>query len=156
VRQGAREGLRLKGGSMIDAVEQRRRILRFAERLRRGEQPDVEQVVWLTQVLQDIGEGRDANEAFGLKGVRGKKRSDVVSRRRISEVLHLVACARADTDPEQAFELGARRLRQLHGLAPDDPDDRYSVETVRRYWDRYKHLQSPIRLTGEKDFPYGV
>lgn len=142
---------------MIDPAEQRRRILRFAQRLKRQEQPTTEQVVWLTQVLQDIGEGRDANEALGLNGGRGKKRSDTVSRQLMSRALHWVAGALAEgIDPEEAFDGGAKYLRQLHGLAADDPDDRYSVETVRRYWNRNKPLQSPLRVAGEKDFPYGI
>lgn len=141
---------------MIDPLEQRRRILRFARSLQRGVQPTTEQVVWLTQVLHDIGEGRDANEALGLKGGRGKKRGDAVSRERMNRALHWVAGAlEGGIDPDEAFERGAKYLRQQHGLAPDDADDRYSVETIRRYWNRNKHLQSAVRRTGEKDFPYG-
>ena len=142
---------------MIDPVEQRRRILRLAQHLKSGGQPTSEQVDWLAQVLQDIGEGRDATEALGLKGGRGKKRGDTVSRERMSRALHLVAnLLEIGVDTETAFEQGVQYLRQQHGLAPDDPDDRYSVETLRRSWSRYKHMQSPIRRTGEKDFPYGV
>jgi hypothetical protein len=155
VRQATRKDHGNAGGSMIDPVEQRRRILRFARSLDRGDQPTTEQVVWLTQVLRDIGEGRDANEALGLKGGRGKKRGDAVSRERMSVALHLVAQLREEgVDHENAFEQGTKYLRQLHGLAPDDRDERYSVETVRSYWNRNKHLQSAIRQTGEKDFPY--
>lgn len=140
---------------MIDPVEQRRRILRFAQSLERGEQPTTEQVVWLTQVLHDIGEGRDANEALGLKGGRGKKLVDAVSRERMSMALHLVAQLREEgVDPNIAFKEGVKLLRQLHGLPPDDSDDRYSIDTLRRSWDRYPHMQSPIRRTGERDFPY--
>lgn len=157
VREGTCHDHDTAGGSMIDPLEQRRRILRFARKLGKGVQPTTEQVVWLTQVLLEIGEGRDANEALGLKGARGKKRGDAVSRQRMSRALHWVAGALAEgIDPEEAFDGGAKHLRQLHGLAHDDPDDRYSVETVRRYWNRYKPLQSPVRVAGEKDFPYGV
>lgn len=140
---------------MNDPVEQRRRILRFAQRLKRAEQPTVEQVAWLTRVLQEIGEGRDANEALGLKGGQGKRPGDTESRNRMNIALHWVAGAlEAGRDLEKAFEEGVKLLRQLHGLAPDDRDERYSVETLRRYWNGNKHLQSPVRRTGDKDFPY--
>jgi hypothetical protein len=155
VRETTRPGAGLKGVCMNDPVEQRRRILRFAQRLKRAEQPTVEQVAWLTRVLQEIGEGRDANEALGLKGGQGRRPGDTESRNRMSIALHWVAGAlEAGRDLEKAFEEGVKLLRQLHGLAPDDRDERYSVDTLRRYWNGNKHLQSPVRRPGDKDFPY--
>ncbi|MGA0840398.1 MAG: hypothetical protein ACO3P1_10950 [Pseudomonadales bacterium] len=136
----------------MSVLDQRKRFARLAQRIRDGKLPTSEQLEWLADAFAKIGEGADVEEALGLKRGRGKSKQDELARQWLDFALFWVASAIENGIPEaDAFEKGVQIQRHFHGIDPNDPDDRYSVENLRRAWHRYPHMRRSQRLPGDDD-----
>ena len=134
--------------------EQRRRYKVIAAQLRQHIPLSAEQFDQLAEVFARIADGEDANAVLRVRATNGKSESDEVSRERMSMALSYVATLREEgMTLKQAMEEGSRLLRRLHGLHPDDPEDRFSPETLRKAWRRYPHMRSAVRHTMDEDWP---
>lgn len=135
------------------SVRARQRALRrLAEQINGGTPLTEEQLKWLSGVCARIGRGESADEVLGLKRIRGQSEADERAREVLDMALHVVGGAIDDGMSEaDAYDVGARWQRIQHGLAPDDLDDRYSVENLRRMGRKYPEKLRPVRTTGDED-----
>ncbi len=132
--------------------DQQRRLRRLAARLRQGDELSEAEREWIARAFTDIADGRDANDALAVKRKRGHSKEDEIARERMNVALFWVAGAiDQGATEEDAFIEGARQLRRMHGLDPDSPDEEYSVETLKRFWNKYPQWRRPERSAGEPD-----
>lgn len=120
---------------------------------------------FLSFALLRIAAGEDANKVLGVRRGRGEKAKDIVSRKRMSFILHIVesimypfldsdkqdmtledACIKAEVD----FVPIAKKL------FPGSDNTKYSADYIQRCHGapEYKHMRSPLRNTRDTDFPY--
>lgn len=129
-----------------------RALLRLAEQIDGGTPLTENQLKWLSGVCARIGRGESADEVLGLKRERGRSDADERAREVLDMALHVVGGAIDQGMSEaDAYEIGVRWQRIQHGLAPDDLDDRYSVESLRRMGRKYPEKLRPMRITGDGD-----
>jgi hypothetical protein len=145
--------------------DHKRVLLDLARQLDAGEDLDVSQKKYLAIVFYRIASGEDANKVLGVKPTRGQKLSDVTDKRRMSMILHWVACA---MNPEPDSGTGAMTLSEacvqaMDTIVPDakaafpGADDRsYDAEYIQRCWSdpAYAHMRSTKRGYFDMDLPY--
>jgi len=151
----------------VNRYDQMRALRGLAQQLDSGEELSAEQRNFLGLALYRIGTGEDANVAFNVQGGRGLKLSDVIARRRMSVILHWVACAvDADSEPgEAAMSIEAACVEAVDSIVPVAKEafpgaDHcvYDVDYIRQCWTdpKYAHLRSPMRGWYDPDFPYAA
>lgn len=114
-----------------------------------------EEMQFIAIALGRIGNGEDANIAFGVKYARGRKLSDELDRQRLSVALHMVSALvdeglRVDTACNQvSWALQAN----IFDNGADGPayDGRYLYNS----WSKYPHMRRLDRTIYDADFPYG-
>ena len=120
---------------------------------------------FLAIALLRIARGEDANEVLRLKLGRGKKEKDVIARKRMSFILHIVECFMF---PEPASKKQVMSLEDAcykakneivpiaKRLYPGADKTRYTAEYIQRCNSShdYKHMRSPLRRWTDEDFPY--
>jgi hypothetical protein len=130
----------------------RREFTRLARQIDGGTPLTDDQLAWLSTVFARIGRGETADDVLALKRTRGNSEKDERAREVLDFVLFYVAGQiEQGASEDDAFDAGARLQRQLHSLDPDDPDDRYSVDNLRRAARRYPEKLRPMRKTGDED-----
>jgi hypothetical protein len=114
-----------------------------------------DEMLLVARALEAIGDGADANRAFGVKFGRGQKPSDNERRQHLSAVLHIVsAFVDEGMDVEPACNLVADKLSNNIYLS-GAPTPEYEANYLYRAWYKHKHLQALDRTVGDADFPYG-
>lgn len=120
---------------------------------------------FLSIAFYRISTGEDANKVFQVKLKPGQKLSDVTARRRLSVILHWIACA-IDPDPdskekstsvESACELAVQTIvPAAKRMYPGADDNNYEAEYLLRCWHapEYAHLRSTERGWFDPDYPY--
>lgn len=149
----------------MSPLDHQRAMLDLAYQLNSNQPLSPEQISFLSIVFYRIGTGEDANKVLGLKSQPGQKLKDVIARRRLSFILHLIACA-INPDPnsiEKAMSIEAAcdwAHQEVVPLAkkmfPGADDNEYDVEYLLRCWTepKYKHMRSCERHWFDSDFPY--
>ncbi len=106
---------------------------------------------YLKKVLNDVVEGRDANDAFNIQTVgKGVKRSDYAKYRQIAKAFHIITCALDKTvfveHEGRFYEDGTKknknyRLKEALNIA--EALTGLSTASLARYWtmDRYQSLK---------------
>jgi hypothetical protein len=135
------------------SVRARRKELgKLAKQIDGGTPLTKEQLRWLSGVCARIGSGESADSVLGLVGKRGERKSAEAAKELLDFVLfHVAGQIENGVASDDAFHAGVRLQRRLHGLDPDDPDDRYSIENLRRMARKYPAKLRPIRKTGDDD-----
>lgn len=137
----------------------RKRIKYYAEQLLQGVQLDQDASQALGQILAEIANGRDANEAFGLKHSRGHSESDDIARRNLRLVFSFISSATEQSEAlepytlEEAFELGSELMRRLTN---SKDTDRYDVSYLKKRWydPKFQDLKNPIMTVWEENSPF--
>ena len=149
----------------MSPLDHQRALLDLAYQLSSHEPLLPEQINFLSIVLYRIGNGEDANKVLGVKLKPGQKLKDVIARRRLSFILHWIACA-INPDPgstekamsvEAACELASHEIvPKAKMIFPGADDNDYDVEYLLRCWTapEYEHLRSCERQWFDSDFPY--
>lgn len=137
----------------------KKRIAYYAAELKQGNQLEPNAYRALGNILEQIANGVDANEAFGLTYSRGKSESDDIARRHLSLVFWWISCA-IDQPPalqppyslEEAFEVGSDIMRKI---TKTEDTDKYDVSYIKKCWydPRYQHLKKPTRTIWEENSP---
>jgi hypothetical protein len=146
-------------------LDHQRWLLDMATQLAEGQPLSAEQSLFLAVVLYRIGTGEDANAVLSTRPKRGEKLSAVIARRRMSLILHWVACA-ISPDPTSktkamslsaACELAMTTVVPLaKSVFPGGDDKEYDADYILRCWSspRYSHMRSTARNWFDADFPY--
>ena len=149
----------------MNRYDHMRALLGLAHQLDRGEELSADQRNFLGIALYRIGTGEDANHAFNVQGGRGLKLADVIARRRMSVILHWVACA-VDADAESgetAMSIEAACVEAIDSIVPVAKEAfpgadhcAYDADYIRQCWTdpKYAHMRSPMRSWYDPDFPY--
>ncbi len=149
----------------MNRFDHMRALLDLAHRLGRGDELSANERDFLSIALYRIGTGEDANVAFNVQRGRGLKLADVIARRRMSVILHWVACA-VDADAESgetAMSIEAACVEAVGSIVPLAKEafpgaDHcvYDVDYIRQCWNdrKYAHMRSPMRGWLDPDFPY--
>ena len=146
-------------------TDPRRRLRRLAQALDKGESIDQLEMNFLIESLWQIGNGADANATLGIKSGRGQKVSDLVARRRMSFILHIVECFmfpdpnsdRQDMTLEQAcIEVEKDFVAIAKRLYPGADKTKYTAEYIQRCHSspKYKDMRSPWRRPTDDNSPY--
>jgi hypothetical protein len=145
--------------------DHKRVLLDLARQLDAGEELDTSQMQYLAIVFYRIASGEDANKVLGVQPLRGQKSSDLVNRRRMSMILHWVACA-INPDPDndkKAMTLSEACIQAMDTIVPEakaafpEADYRsYDAEYIQRCWSdpAYAHMRSTKRGYFDMDLPY--
>ena len=116
---------------------------------------------FLGDALSQISSGANANKVLGVARRRGQSDADALARKKLSMVMHWVACAITPVDDEfpglgytlnQALEEATNVARALFKV----DGEQYDVEYLRRCWyakDK-AHMQNVRRTNLDGDFPY--
>jgi hypothetical protein len=140
-------------------------MLALAYQLESNQPLSPEQRSFLSFAFYRIGTGEDANKVLGLKLQPGQKLKDLISRRRLSYILHFIACA-MNPDPysnDKAMDIEAACEWAKDNLVPEAKkkfpgadDNEYDVEYLLRCWTapEYEHMRSCERQWFDADFPY--
>ena len=145
--------------------DQKRILLDLARQLDAGEELDASQMRYLAIVFYRIASGENANVVLGVKPSRGQKPADITNRRRMSMILHWVACA---MQPSPSSDQKAMTLAEASVLAmdtvvpkaklafPGAEDKIYDADYIQRCWTdpAYAHMRSTKRTFFDKDLPY--
>ena len=145
--------------------DQRRRLRRLAQALDKGTSVDQLEMNFLKESLWQIGNGADANATLGLKSGRGQKVSDLVSRRRMSFILHTVECFMFpdpySNEQKMTLEDACRKAKEefvpiAKKLYPGADRTRYTAAYIQRCHSspEYKHMRSPLRRLADDNSPY--
>ncbi len=149
----------------MNNLDHRRVLLDLAFQLDRNEPLSPEQIRFLSIVFYRISSGEDANKVLQVKPRPGQKLKDVTARRRLSVILHWIACA-VNPDPESqekatsveaACELAMQTIvPAAKKMYPGADDHNYEAEYLQRCWHapEYAHLQSCERGWFDPDYPY--
>jgi hypothetical protein len=151
----------------VNRYDHRRALLDLAHRLGRGDELSTNERDFLCLALYRVGTGEDANHVFNVQGGRGLKLADVIARRRMSVILHWVACAvNADSEPgETVMSIEAACVEAVDSIVPLAKEafpgaDHcvYDVDYIRQCWTdpKFAHLRSPMRGWYDPDFPYAA
>ena len=145
--------------------DQRRALLDLAYQLDGGADLADSHRQFLALALYRIATGEDANKVLSVRPTRGQKLTDAVDRRRMSLILHWVACA-MHPDPntgEKAMTLAEACEAAMNAIVPHakvkfpGADNRkYDAEYIQRCSSEsmYAHMRSPERGWFDPDFPY--
>jgi hypothetical protein len=145
--------------------DQRRALLDLAYQLDGGSDLADSQRQFLALALYRIATGEDANKVLSVRPTRGQKLTDAVDKRRMSLILHWVACAMRP-DPktgEKAMTLVEACEAAMDAIVPHakvvfpGADERkYEPEYIQRCWSDpvYAHMRSTERGWFDPDFPY--
>lgn len=139
--------------------------LDLSNQLNRGEALSDIQRKGLASIFCRIGNGEDANHVLGVSSGRGKKRSDAISRQRISMILHWVACnvQPVPDSSEKVMSIESACAQAVTTIVPVAKrafpgEDRvnYDEEYIFRCWSepQYAHMRSVTRGWFDPDFPY--
>ena len=71
----------------------REKLIVIAQKLEQNEELPADVRMNLAEILRSIGEGADANEAFGLKRKPGEKESDELVHYTLSFLFHWISAA---------------------------------------------------------------
>lgn len=145
----------------MNHLDHRRWLGYLAQRLLRNQPLTLAESKFLGGALSRISSGADANKVLGVARRRGQSDADALARKKLSMVMHWVACAIKPVDDElpglgytinQALEEAvtvARALFQVDG-------DRYDAEYLRKCWyakDK-AHMHKLNRTNLDSDSPY--
>ncbi len=142
-----------------------RALLDLAYQLDRGDELSADQCNFLAIALYRIGSGEDANHVFNVQGGRGHKLANVIARRRMSVILHWVAC-KVQPDPdsdEKVMSVSAACEEAISSIVPaakdifpGADDTAYDVEYILRCWTdpTNAHMRFPTRGWYDPDYPY--
>ena len=133
--------------------------------LARGDEITEDQRSYLSLIFYRISEGEDANHVLQLKLNRGQKQTDLVARKRLSLILHWIACAqRPDlTSETKVLSVEEACVKALEAIVPQAKrffpgvdDQQYDADYLMRCWSapEYKHMRSLRRSPFDPDFPY--
>jgi hypothetical protein len=149
----------------MNPLDHQRAMLDLAYQLNSNQPLSPEQISFLSIAFYRIGTGEDANKVLGLKLPPGQKLKDLISRRRLSYILHFIAGA-MNPDPystEKAMNLEAacelaniEAVPRAKKIFPGADDNDYDAEYLLRCWHepKYKHMRSYERHWFDSDFPY--
>lgn len=137
----------------------------LAYQLDSGEPLSDEQRRYIAIAIYRISTGEDANRVFNVDSKKGHKLSDVISRRRMSMILHWVAgaiqpdptCKEKPMSVEKACEQATTTIVPIaKAKYPGGDTHAYDAEYIMRRWHdaKYQHMQSPERNWFDPDFPY--
>ena len=149
----------------MDKYDHMRMLLELAYQLDRNEELSIEERKYLAFALARIGKGEDANKVLNLKLARGEKESDAIAGRRMSMILHWVACAVIPDEDlefkgmsiEKACELACETIVPIaKNFYPGADKTKYDAEYIKRSWSEpaNAHMRSPERGWFDPDFPY--
>jgi len=135
----------------VNTADIRRRFKNTARQIRSGNPLRQDQLAYLADAFDRIGDGADANDVFGLKKIRGEKNSTIEARKDISLVLSLVAAYRS---PEEDGGYGLSLDQSFIKASQAFPE--YSPETLERYWRQQdkKHMRNIDRKSEDQDNPF--
>jgi hypothetical protein len=149
----------------MNSEDQKRALLALANQFAGGEALNEAQRDYMAIVLYRIATGEDANKVLEVHGKRGKKLSDVIARRRLSMILHWIACAMSH-DPsstEKALTLSEACIEAMEAIVPlakasfpGADHHEYDAQYLERCWREpdYEHMRSTTRSWFDPDFPY--
>lgn len=149
----------------MSPLDHKRAMLDLAYQLSSNQPLSPELISFLSIIFYRIGTGEDANKVLSVKLGPGKKLKDVIARRRLSFILHLIACA-VKPDPEStekamSIEAACEWANQeivpkAKKMFPGGDDNEYDAEYLLRCWTapEYEHLRSCERNWFDPDFPY--
>ncbi|MBM3396571.1 MAG: hypothetical protein FJY37_18480 [Betaproteobacteria bacterium] len=149
----------------MNSLDHRRALLDLAYQLDRGEDLSEEQKKFLAFAIYRVATGENANKVFQTQLRRGEKLSALIDRRRMSMILHWVACqvysdpnsSRKAMSVEEACYLAEELVTSKAKKAFPGADNRkYSGDYLLRCWSdpANAHLRSPDRSWLDPDFPY--
>ncbi len=137
----------------MSARARRKALGELAKQIANGAPLTKEQLGWLSRVCARIGDGESADVVLGLEGRKGERKSAQEAIEKLDLVLfHVAGQIENGESSDGAYHAGVRLQRLLHGLARDDPDDRYSIENLRRMANKYPEKLRPVRKYGDEDF----
>lgn len=114
-----------------------------------------DEMLLMARALIQIGDGIDANEAFGVKYGRGKKLADEKGRQRLSAALHMVSALvdeGMEVDPACNHVSAALQANSYKsGASWPIYDARYLYNC----WFENAHMRKLDRIIYDPDFPYG-
>ena len=149
----------------LSPEDHKRALLDLSHQLASGDDLTDSQKQYLAIVFYRIATGEDANKVLGVRLERGVKKTDLVARRRMSFILHWVACAMypdPQTDKQamtltQACEAAISAIVPLAKKKfPGADHHTYDVEYIERCWSEptYAHMRSTQRRWFDPDYPY--
>ncbi len=112
------------------------------------------EMLLIARALTKIGDGVDANEAFGVKYGRGKKLADEKSRQRLSAALHMISALvdeGMEVDPA-CNHVSAALQANSHKSGASGP--MYDARYLYNCWFENAHMRSLDRTIYDPDFPY--
>ena len=156
--------------------DQKKRFLAFADRLESGAEITQKERTYLQRIFFEMGSGRDANEALGLKYLAGQSVKDVSARQNRSVVIKLMETMILPRDQgglgftrTQAIlkivEYGENKLAYLPNqknaaLYQNSVEKRkfpkYSYLTLEKMWKAKKnsHMRKIVSTATDIDSPY--
>ena len=145
----------------MNHLDHRRRLGYLAQRLLRNQTLTLAESKFLGDALSQISSGADANKVLGVARRRGQSDADALARKKLSMVMHWVACAITPVDDElpglgytldQALKEATNFARALFKVK----GDQYDAQYLRKCWyarDKV-HMHKLSRTNLDSDFPY--
>lgn len=135
----------------MSVTDHRRVLADLAVRIRCGVTLQDEERTYLANCIQQISEGADANEAFGVKRGRGQSVEDDRRREKLSIAMHLVS---ALVEESNNVEAACKKIADL--ISEKGGWSSYDAAYLRQCWYNYPHMRSIDRTLFDEDFPYGL
>jgi hypothetical protein len=146
----------------MDHLDKQRMLAALGRQIHRREELSDSQLDYLQVVLSRIGNGDDANEVLGVRSTRGRSKKDAISRRKLSFILHWIACATYEDEDEparytveKACEVAMTEVVPVANRVWGNPDNfEYDAAYLRKKWYAEREMQNRDRSFLDHAFPY--
>ena len=135
----------------------RKKLIVIAQKLEQSEELSADVRLNLAEILRSIGEGADANEAFGLKRKPGEKESDELVHYTLSFLFHWISAAILPEEEGGLSLTKAEAIRRASAISKSQENLKtFSQETLKSHWNNKKHfMYKRIEASpNEEYFPY--
>ena len=135
----------------------RKKLEVIAQKLEKSEELPTDVRLALAEIFRSIGEGADANEAFGLKRKPGEKESDELVGYTLSFLFHWISAAILPEEEGGLSLTKAEAIRRASAISKSQRNLKtFSEKTLKSHWNNKKHFMHKRSGASPKEeyFPY--
>jgi len=136
----------------MNPIDHRKNWIAFVHQMQSKNPLTPVQFEHLAKIFKEILDGKDANEALGLKYKRGNTEGKAIARQKISLVLFWVACAcESESDGGLGLTLNEAFIKASEVFEKFG----YSPEMIEKYWyqEDKSHMRNALRGYFDQDSP---
>ena len=135
----------------------RKKLEVIAQKLEKSEELSTDVRLALAEIFRSIGEGADANEAFGLQRKPGEKESDELVKYTLSFLFHWISTAILPEEKDGLSLTITEAIRRASAISKSQRNLKtFSEKTLKSHWNNKKYFMHKRRGASPKEdyFPY--